>query len=224
MADIRGAYDRWSETYDTQQNPTRDLDALVLQRLVPALDGLLTVVEAGAGTGKNTAWLAPRCARLIGLDFSPGMLQVARHRVRSPHVQFLLHDIQQPWPLADASADIVLFNLILEHIESLEPVFCHAARVMRPGARLLISEFHPGRVLEGKGARIDQGEEPGEFVGTFLHLLEEYVVAGSAAGLELESTAEWTVALLGGSTPDADELQPLILSLCFAKRDDVPAA
>jgi malonyl-CoA O-methyltransferase len=223
LADIRSAYDRWSQTYDTQQNPTRDLDAVVLRQIVPVLDGL-TVVEAGAGTGKNTVWLAPRCARLIGLDFSPGMLQVARHRVRSPRVQFLLHDVQQPWPLADACADIVLFNLILEHIESLEPVFCHAARVMRPGARLLISEFHPDRVLEGKGARIDQGEEPGEFVGTFLHLFEEYVAAGSAAGLSLESTAEWTEELFVDGAPDADGLQPLILSLCFAKRANAPAA
>src|SRR5512133_174288 len=104
---IAAAYDVWSEKYDAQTNATRDLDELVLRRVVPDLAGQ-TVVECGCGTGKNSVWLAPRCDRLVGLDFSAGMLQIAMSKVHSPRALFMLQDIQQSWPLAHGIAGVVL--------------------------------------------------------------------------------------------------------------------
>lgn len=52
--DVYIGYERWSETYDLQTNPTRDLSSRVVQERVPDLDGLV-VVEAGCGTGLNSA-------------------------------------------------------------------------------------------------------------------------------------------------------------------------
>src|SRR5207249_2978901 len=101
-ADVAGAYDRWALTYDADQNATRDLAAVVLRRQPLALGGR-AVVEIGCGTGANTAWLAERAARVIALDFSAAMLAQARERVPGSHVEFVSHDVCQPWPLADAS-------------------------------------------------------------------------------------------------------------------------
>ena len=58
------------------------------------------MVEIGCGTGRNTEWLAERAASVLAVDFSEGMLQQAKSRVRSPRVRFQQHDIRYGWPVA----------------------------------------------------------------------------------------------------------------------------
>ena len=123
--DIAVAYDRWATTYDVTPNVTRDLAAAVLRRQAFPLTGAV-VLEIGGGTGKNTAWLAERAGSVIAMDFSAGMLAQARQRVWAPHVQYVQQDIQRQWPLADASVDLVVGTLVLEHIEALDAVFRQA--------------------------------------------------------------------------------------------------
>jgi ubiquinone/menaquinone biosynthesis C-methylase UbiE len=138
MSTIRDAYDRWSQNYDNQRNLTRDLDAALLPELAPSLSGRL-VVEVGCGTGKNSQWLATQCARLISVDFSADMLQLARRRVPAPHFQFVQADVTAPWPLRPLSfAGVVLFNLVLEHVAvAAARLSRQAARVLQPRRRTL---------------------------------------------------------------------------------------
>lgn len=188
MPTIRDAYDRWSHQYDEQENATRDLDAALLPRLAPPLAGK-SVLEVGCGTGKNSVWLASRCARLTGLDFSAGMLLRARTRVAAAHVHFVQADITVPWPVHGAAVDVVLFNLVLEHVRDLGPVFQEAARALRPGGKLYVSEYHPARIAAGYGATI-AGEDEVVF-GTFLNTEEDYFAALAGAGLVLERAQTW---------------------------------
>ncbi len=189
--EIASAYDSWSERYDAQENATRDLDGVVLRRLLIDTSGL-TVVECGCGTGKNSAWLAPRCARLIGIDFSMGMLRLAAGKANQPAALFLLADITHPWPLADASADVVLFNLVLEHVEDLSPVFAQAARVLRRGGQMLLSEYHPTRVSQGKGPVVLASDGTvSQRIPNYLHTLDDYLAAARSANLGTVSVAEW---------------------------------
>ena len=50
-------YDRWSTTYDTVENKTRDLEKQACRTVLGDLR-FKRVLELGAGTGKNTVWLA----------------------------------------------------------------------------------------------------------------------------------------------------------------------
>jgi malonyl-CoA O-methyltransferase len=205
---IQSAYDRWSKTYDVQDNPTRDMDAAVLDHIIPDLTGL-TVVEAGCGTGKNSGRLAATCRQLIALDFSEGMMTVARRKVQAANIGWARCDLNQPWPLAGETADLVIFNLVLEHIERLEPVFAQAARVLRVGGLMVLSEFHAVRLIEGKGAQITaENGEILEFVGSFRHSAEEFETAAFPFGLNLLNSKEWT--------PTGEE-RPLLLTMQFKK-------
>lgn len=208
---VARAYDTWAATYDDDLNATRDLDAAVVRQVPLAVSGA-DVVELGCGTGKNTAWLAGRARSVVALDFSPGMLAKARARVPDAHVRFVEHDLRDAWPLSAESADVIVGNLVLEHLEQLPPVYAEAARVLRPGGALFLCELHPERQRRGGQAHF-QDAATGErtYVPAFRHTIGEYVNSGIEAGLQLRRLGEW---LEPGASPDAP---PRLVSVLFEK-------
>lgn len=63
---VRVAYAAWATTYDKNVNATRDMDARALVAAALPLSGA-RVIEAGCGTGKNTAHLAAHAASVLAL-------------------------------------------------------------------------------------------------------------------------------------------------------------
>jgi ubiquinone/menaquinone biosynthesis C-methylase UbiE len=204
---VRAAYDMWAETYDNSKNATRDLDAAVLRAQRFPLEGA-TVIEIGCGTGKNTAWLTS-ASKVVALDFSEKMIQIARQRALSDRVDFIQHDVCRPWPVADRSADLITCNLVLEHIEDVGAVFGHARRAMKAGATLFISEFHPFRQLLGRQARFAAGDTEEIRIPAFIHDTADFVNAGLAEGLHLTQLSEWRDEGADATVP------PRLLTLTF---------
>jgi ubiquinone/menaquinone biosynthesis C-methylase UbiE len=190
VSDVAQAYDRWSRRYDDDHNATRDLDARVVRRSLLHVTGA-RVLELGCGTGKNTEWLAAQARELVALDFSPGMLDVARRRVRSERVRFVEHDITRPWPVEESSVDLVVGNLVLEHVRDLAPIYDEAARVLRPGGELFLCELHPYRQLRGSQAHFEDGDTNETVpVTAYQHSVSEYVNGGLGAGFTLRTLGE----------------------------------
>ena len=146
------------------------------------------------------------------MDFSAGMLGRARERVRSARVDFVLADVRAPWPVPDAVIDVVIGNLVLEHVASLPPILAEAARVLRSGGVLFLCELHPFRQWRGGQAHFTDGAT-GEtvHVPAHVHSVSEYVNAALDAGLALRHLGEW---LEGGADPVSP---PRLLSLRFAR-------
>ncbi len=209
--EIANAYDRWAETYDTDLNRTRELAAAILRQSNLKLAGR-DVIEIGCGTGHNTEWLAARASSVLAMDFSEGMLRQAKARVHSAHVRFVQHDIRSAWPTADASADLVIAMLVLEHIEQLEPIFAEAVRALSSGGELFVCELHPMRQMSGSQAEFTSPETGEcERISAFLHDVSEYVNAGLRSGLELMHMGEWR------NSNDVRSDLPRVLSLQFRK-------
>ena len=213
-AGVASAYDRWAGSYDADRNATRDLDAEVVRRAPLALAGR-DVLELGCGTGKNTVWLAERARTVTALDFSDGMLARARERLDAAgaaHVRLVRHDVREPWPAPGASADVVVGNLVLEHVADLAPVFAEAARALRPGGQLLLCELHPERQRRGGQAHFtDAATGDTVHVTAHRHTVAEYVNGGLAAGLTLRHLGEWL-------EPDAPaDAPPRLLSVLFER-------
>jgi malonyl-CoA O-methyltransferase len=209
--DASGAYDRWAASYDEDRNATRDLDAIVL-RAVPLDLGGREVVEVGCGTGKNTTFLAERARRVVAMDFSAEMLERARTRVDAANVEYRRHDIREPWPLPAASADAVIGNLVLEHVEDLRAVYTAAARVLRPGGQLFFCELHPFRQLRGGQAHFTDAAT-GETIHVLAHVhtVSEYVNAGIGAGLALVQLGEHLESGASAGSP------PRLISVLFQR-------
>jgi malonyl-CoA O-methyltransferase len=188
---VAAAYNQWSETYESVANATRDLSARILRQQGFDLSAC-DVLEIGCGTGLNTQYLAQMSRSVFAMDFSEGMLTQARVNVPAPNVRFQQHDIRQLWPLAHASVDFVVCNLVLEHIEHLPPIFGEAARVLRPHGEFFVCEYHPFKQLQGSQARYTD-TQTGDLVlvPAFIHDVSDYLDAAFAEGFELVRLAEW---------------------------------
>ncbi|MCE7861723.1 MAG: class I SAM-dependent methyltransferase [Chloroflexi bacterium CFX2] len=180
---IQDAYNEWSDIYDSNTNPTRDLDAQVTRLLLTG-QRFPSILEIGCGTGKNTEFLATLGDSVLAFDFSEKMLARARQKVTADHVRFALADITQPWNCADNSFDLITCNLVLEHIKDLNHIFAQAARTLRSGGQFLVNELHPFKQYDGTMARFERGAQIVE-VGVFIHHISEFILTAERNGLEL---------------------------------------
>ena len=206
---IQNASNEWSGTYDSDQNLTRDLDQEVTRSRLGKLH-FDSILEIGCGTGKNTVFLAQIGQNVRAVDFSQGMIEKAKQKVQADNVRFAMMDITRPWEFADRSFDLIVCNLVLEHIENLAPIFREAARTLRPMGRFFVNELHPFRQYDGKKARFYRNEETIE-VDAFVYHISDFFHAAIDNGLVLIDLNEyWHEA-------DQKEL-PRVLSLVFERR------
>ena len=206
---IQNAYDEWSQTYDSDQNLTRDLDRQVMEKTL-ADRRFGAILEIGCGTGKNTLLLAEVGDRVHALDFSQGMIEKAREKVEAKNVRFSIADLTQRWPCEDKAYDLVVCNLVLEHIQDLSFIFSEAFRVLEKGGNFLINELHPFRQYEGKKARFENEEGVIE-VDAFVHHISDFVNTASHNGLVLTTLNEWW------HEQDPPGRPPRLVSLVFEK-------
>lgn len=208
-SDVALSYDRWSASYDADKNATRDLDALVVRRAPLNFEGR-DVLELGSGTGKNTVHFAARARSVVALDFSLGMIARAHERVGGMPVRFVQHDVCDPWPVPSCSVDLVVANLILEHVHDLEPVFFEANRVLRPGGQLFFCELHPYRQMTGGQAQFkDPSTGETVLVTAHVHSISEYANCAIRAGFVLREIDE---ALEDEAPPNTP---PRLISMLF---------
>ena len=186
---VQQAYDAWSETYDADENLTRDLDRTVMVQLL-AERPFSAVLEVGCGTGKNTPLLAEIGERVTAVDFSPGMIAQAKAKIMAPNVIFQVADLTQPWPTADAAFDLITFNLILEHIADLSFVLAEASRSLAAGGQLFISELHPFKQYQGSQARFVR-DDATTHIPAFTHHISDFLSAAAGNGLSLITLNEW---------------------------------
>ncbi|GAA1753086.1 class I SAM-dependent methyltransferase [Luedemannella helvata] len=138
MADARTAAARGAVSFDPiaeRYDETRGGEARGAVRAndVAAWLPAGRVVEVGVGTGLVAAALRHRGVDVFGVDLSPHMAARAVDRI-GPRVA--LGDAHA-LPLADACADAVLFVWVLHLVGGVGPAFAEAARVLRPGGRVI---------------------------------------------------------------------------------------
>ena len=119
------------------------------------------VLDVGCGTGRALPALAAAAGptgRVVGLDFTPGMLEAAHRAGRDAHATLVVGDARR-LPVADATADVLFAAGLVHHLPDAVAGLTELARVTRPGGTLAI--FHPtGRAA--LAARHGRTLRPGE--------------------------------------------------------------
>ncbi|MGI9056483.1 MAG: class I SAM-dependent methyltransferase [Pyrinomonadaceae bacterium] len=184
----REAYNAWSESYDTVENKTRDLEACAIRESVSGVD--LNILEIGCGTGKNTEFLQTKAKRLVGADFSEEMLAKAREKITTEIVEFRRLDLREKWNLPENSFDLITCSLVLEHIENLDFVFQQARKILKSNGQFYIGELHPFKQYQGSKARFDTASGVFE-LECFVHHVSDFFAAGKNGGFECVELKEW---------------------------------
>lgn len=136
--DQAGDYDRFRERLLTGREEL--IDAL------PLLPGA-TWVDIGGGTARNLLYAGARLAMLahaIVVDLTPSLLAVARTRRQQEawtNVTLIQGDATT-LPLAAGCADVVTFSYSLTMIPEWEAALAEAARVLRPGGVIGLTDFY----------------------------------------------------------------------------------
>lgn len=206
---IEQAYNSWAEKYDTNENKTRDLD---IKSTIDTLDNynFTNVIELGCGTGKNTEWLLKKAERIIGIDFSQEMLNIAREKISDKRVEFKKTDLNQDWDVEDHFADLITSSLTLEHINDLDHIFKQANQKLTDKGLFFISELHPFKQYTGSRARYASKNGMVE-LEVYTHHITDFIDNGINNGFELLEIKEWF--------DEIEELKmPRLISFVFKKK------
>jgi demethylmenaquinone methyltransferase / 2-methoxy-6-polyprenyl-1,4-benzoquinol methylase len=143
---IRQMFDQLAARYDARNRLfSADRDRAWRRRAArrAALHPGQTALDLCTGTGKLAhellTYVGPS-GRVIGIDFSPAMLELARQR--EPGVEFRLGDVTR-LSEDDGSVDAITIAFGLRNLVDRETALREMFRVLRPGGRLVILEFAP---------------------------------------------------------------------------------
>ncbi|MEE9167151.1 MAG: class I SAM-dependent methyltransferase, partial [Candidatus Neomarinimicrobiota bacterium] len=179
----------WSSRYDSDVNLTRDLDEIVTRNTLGSLD-CKSILEIGCGTGKNTPLLSQIGERVHAIDFSEGMIRMAKKKLKLRNVTFCVADITKPWPCSDGFANLIVCNLVLEHVENLSFIFSEASRSLAEKGRFFVCELHPFRQYQGTVASF-QKDQGTTHIRAFVHHLSDFLDAAKDSGFSLKAFKEW---------------------------------
>jgi ubiquinone/menaquinone biosynthesis C-methylase UbiE len=104
-----------------------------------------SLLDLGTGTGRMLEMFGPDIERGLGLDLSLDMLLLARDRLERAGLrncsvrQGDIYDLS----LANDSFDVVILHQVLHFLDDGARAIREAARVLRPGGRLLVVDFAP---------------------------------------------------------------------------------
>ncbi len=165
----------------------------------------MQVADLGSGEGALTLSLARFCAKVVAVDVSPRMLMTLREASEvaglSDKVVTMEGDLEH-LPIDDGEMDAVFISQALHHAALPEAAISEAARVLRPGGRLILLDLlsHDQEWVREQYADVWLGFDPAQ--------LDLYF---QQAGLKVEATAR-----LPGATPDL----PVLLMTATKPQND----
>lgn len=196
---VDDGYAKWAPAYDAYANGLIMIEEPIVHDLL-AKDGLSgrRVLDVACGTGRHTFFLAKNGAEVTGVDQSKAMLERARAKQavepgEGVSVRFLEGDVAK-LPVADATFDIVLSGLVMEHVAEVRPALHEAARVLAPGGAFVLSVYHPAFLLQGVPPHFKDATGTVEYeMPAHVHLPSEYITVMLELGLRLTHFIEPTV-------------------------------
>lgn len=145
ISDTRESYDRVAQPYADFTSGAATTNAYMIgtYRVLASLCGndraplRPVVADIGCGPGMWVHLLATMGVEAIGIDLSPGMIELARARSSDARFEVgSIHDL----PLSAGSLDGVACMYVLHHLpdDAIDAALDELARVVRPGGVLLL--------------------------------------------------------------------------------------
>lgn len=194
VLDPAPAYALWAASYPAHaHNPLMHAEERAMLALMPSLLEGQRVLDAGCGSGRYLRHaLARGATSLLGVDLSGPMLARATalfdEAPATAHIALAQGDLTA-LPLPDDSADVLLCGLAVGHVDDLAAVIHEFARVTRPHATLVVSDFHPVGAALG-WQRDFRADGKRYAVHHAIHYYSHWHAACAHAGLVIDAVAE----------------------------------
>jgi 2-polyprenyl-3-methyl-5-hydroxy-6-metoxy-1,4-benzoquinol methylase len=232
------AYDEIAEWYDSWVDGPMEEDPYF--REVCALMGDVSgqrICDLACGQGRAARYLADQGARVIGIDLSEKLLEIARrHEADRPlGIEYRQADARTLSGAGDGAFDGVICHMALMDIADLVPTIRSVARILRPGGWFDFSILHPcyntarsGEIVTPEGAgrfvrayfaegwwRSDSRTGPPGKVGAYHRTLSTYLNTLIDAGLALERVREvQATGELAANWPGWAEVPAVLVARC----------
>jgi len=185
---VKEGYNLWAESYDATPNPLVSLDTRhTIHHLSPS-EGE-RILDVGCGTGRNIGPLLEAESDVTGVDFSDGMVNVARQKF--PQVDFHVHALDE-LPDSLGRFNAILCALVGEHLTDLHATFKSLIHVLDPDGRMTFSVYHPWLAEAGKEANFTLGDREYR-LGAETHTIADYTEAMQAVGFSQINTTIYNV-------------------------------
>jgi SAM-dependent methyltransferase len=193
----------FTAVYDRGLKATEDAGLREVRRQVLSAASGRTI-DVGAGTGVNIELFPPAVTELVLAEPDPHMLRKLRPKLDAAGREASV--VQAPaesLPFDNGSFDTVIFTLVLCTVPDPAAALAEAARVLKPGGRMLFVE-HVRAGDPGLARWQDRLERPWRFLADGCHCNRDTVSLIEAASFELET-------LERGDLPKAPPLvKPLV--------------
>ncbi len=139
--EVSGMFDGVARNYDLTNSVLSGGNAVLwriaMVRAVAPVAGE-RILDVAAGTGTSSAALQRNGARVVAVDFSPGM--IAEGRRKHKNIEFIEANAEK-LPFGDNEFDAVAISFGLRNVSRPKLALAEMYRVLKPGGRLVICEF-----------------------------------------------------------------------------------
>lgn len=152
MADVRRRFShadaagKWNALYDDETECLEECNfrlrrditvAQVLRIVTPESQ----VLDLGCGAGPVVSELRQRGVSVVGIDYSEDMLEHARARLRSQHLDDgrLFQGDCRHTAYPDESFDVIVCLGVISYIENYDPALSEIRRLLKPGGTVILS-------------------------------------------------------------------------------------
>ncbi len=206
-----GAYQAWENRFGTPEQAAERLNhdpVRNVKHLYRHFDGKVegtSIMNLMGSNGMKGVALALLGAKVTVVDFSEENRQYAEALARAAGVEmrYVLSDVLQlPEEEFRYSYDTVFMeNGILHYFKDLKPLFDCAARLLKPGGRLVVQDFHPvsTKLITSKGttAKIRKHKVTGDYFSTTLEpsdiSFRKYLEGAESSASNTVYLRKWTL-------------------------------
>ena len=161
--DVSG--DRWDGLRDEMFG-----DRFSLEALLSLLPDRWNIGDLGCGSGRLIEAIAPWASRVVGVDSSQAMLDIARDRLDGFDNVDLRHGTLETLPVREGELDAAALMLVLHHLLHPQHAIAEAARCIKPDGRIVIVDMLPHD-------RIEYQQDMGHvWLGFSEELMQEFLI------------------------------------------------
>ncbi|MDD4135938.1 MAG: class I SAM-dependent methyltransferase [Candidatus Shapirobacteria bacterium] len=140
-------YDQIATPYDELMGDTGDIphtfliNPLMTSSLPKEKDS--TVLDLGCGNGYWTKLLAKKYKKVVGIDNSQNLIQIAKSKRQLTNIEYKLVEIETGFPFNNDYFDLVFSNMVIHYIKNINKLAKDLYRIIKPNGLIILSFAHP---------------------------------------------------------------------------------